>query len=71
MSFLFSPVGIITYFMIRDDRPKNAKAYLGISLSAIALTVGYGIYYGIKWNAAKKQVQNSNTQEPTPRPYTR
>lgn len=47
MSFFFAPVGIITYFMIRDKRPKNAKAYLGISIVSIALYVGSGIYWKV------------------------
>lgn len=47
MSFIFAPVGIITYFMIRDERPQNAKAYLGISIVSIALSVGSGIYWKI------------------------
>lgn len=55
-SFFISPVGIITYFIIRDKRPKNAKTYLMISLVAIGLTVGGVIFNTVinKVNEEKK-----------------
>lgn len=43
MSFIIPPVGIVTYFMIKDERPKNANAYLGIALTAVAFGVTYAI----------------------------
>ena len=46
-SFFISPVGIITYFIIRDKRPNNAKTYLTISLVAIGLTVGGVVFRSI------------------------
>lgn len=45
MSFLIPPVGIITYFMVKNEDPKRAKAYLGISLAALALQVGSAVMY--------------------------
>lgn len=58
-SFLIPPVGIVTYFQIKADRPKKAKAYLGISVVSMALMVGYGIYYKVMWDKAKKEAGNN------------
>ena len=47
MSFVFAPVGIITYFMIKDKRPNNEKAYLGIAIAGVALMVVSRVTYGL------------------------
>lgn len=46
-SFLIPPVGVVTYFMIRDERPKAGKAYLGIAISALVLGGIWFIKYEI------------------------
>lgn len=48
-SFIIPPVGVVTYFMIKDKRPKDGKAYLGIAIAAIAIS---GIFF-IKWQVDK------------------
>ena len=45
MSYIIPPVGIITWAMIKQDRPKNAKTYLYISLISIVIGVGGTIIY--------------------------
>lgn len=48
-SWFIPPVGIVTYFMIRDQQPKKARAYLFISLASIAVhTASAIIYYATK-----------------------
>lgn len=39
VSWILPPVGIVTYFMERDQHPKKAKNYLMISLASI-------VFYG-------------------------
>lgn len=41
-SFVFAPVGIITYFVKKDEKPKAAKAYLGLAIAGFVL--GWGGY---------------------------
>lgn len=49
MSYLIPPVGIITWAMIKDKRPKNAKSYLIISIISIGMAVGgTALYYATK-----------------------
>jgi len=40
-SFILPPVGIITYFMEREQFPSKAKNYLMISLASLALTITF------------------------------
>lgn len=44
-SYLIPPVGIVTWAMIKDKRPKNARTYLVISVIAIGMAVGGTILY--------------------------
>ncbi len=39
-SFVFAPVGVITYFMIKNQTPKKAKVYLMLSIVGVAMAVG-------------------------------
>lgn len=66
MSFLIPPVGIVTYFMIKDKRPKNGSAYLGIAVTSIALITFYGIRYKILQdkNENKSKSQNNKPTKP-------
>ena len=50
-SFIIPPVGVVTYFIIKDkpQRKKDAKAYLGIALAAIVIS---GIFF-IKYQVDK------------------
>jgi hypothetical protein len=47
MSFIFAPVGVVTYFMIKDKRPNNAKAYLGIAIASVAIMVVSRVTYSL------------------------
>lgn len=49
MSFIIPPVGIVTYFMINDKRPKAGKAYMGIAIAGLAL----GAIWFAKWQIDK------------------
>ena len=45
MSYIFPPVGIITYAIEKDNKPKAAKGYLIISLVAIGMIIAGRIIY--------------------------
>lgn len=49
MSFIIPPVGVVTYFMIKDKRPKAGKAYMGIALVSLAISA---IFF-VKWQIDK------------------
>jgi len=46
-SWFIPPVGIITYAIEKDVKPKAAKGYLIISLVAIGMMVGGRILYNM------------------------
>ena len=59
-SFLFPPVGIITWALTKDEYPKKAKGYLYLGIAGVVLhTIGF-----IKWRMMenkKNQSAKSNT----------